>query len=539
MGSSSVQQRARVLAMLVTFALGVWALAGPAYAATGPYEHAWRVQGEVGGDRGGASTLAVLTDTMALESVAGGYRGSVVYADRLAVRDASGAILVQRSDMKLLLVGAPASGGAALGGTFSGTARLDYFTVASWADAAAGRLPARPSGTVTYDVLGHWGARMVGSTARGELEFGSATPRTQSGTAMTRDASWFVPADASAQLFTVEVVGAVSQPDGTGDSVRRPATATTLLDYMRRGISGEWSPVVAVPAESAVAARILRDAKPVGATLLPPDALTIDLDVAGHVLDAKNRAAGTLPTSAAGKRAADLWAADRERTDAGALTPREMARVLDGLLATQTETGGARELRAQVGGAMASSSAGPLASAARIAEWYHVARALGDTGPSRGVLATTFEAARAVADSRVKAGTPLADAVLAAADALDAPEAARNVRAFARVKASDLTAAGPSAGAVSEAISAAGLTEQGRPAVSWTSADGTQRVAPESWLAYRRADAETFFLPGDAGTVALTDGTLSGWAFGQRRAYVVEAGRVGRLLAILPTTVRP
>lgn len=39
--------------------------------------------------------------------------------------------------------------------------------------------------------------------------------------------------------------------------------------------------------------------------------------------------------------------------------------------------------------------------------------------------------------------------------------------------------------------------------------------------------------------VALIDGTLAGWAFGERRAYVVEAARVGRLLAILPSVARP
>jgi hypothetical protein len=505
----------------------------------GPYEHAWRAQGEVGGDRGGRSQLVVLADTMTLESVAGGYRGSIAYADRLAVQDASGAILVQRSEAKLFLVGAPASGGAALGGTFTGTARLDYYAVRSWADAAAGRLPAQPTGSVTYDVLGHWGARMADSIARGELEFGSVTPRSQSGNVATRDASWFIPADNSAQRFTVEVQGAASQPDAPGSPGTKTAVPTTFLDYMRRGFGSTWQPAIAVPSESAVAARTLRDAKPVGATLLPPDAVTIDLDVAGHVLDAKNRAAGTLPISAAGKRAGGAWDAERQRTAVAAPAPGEAASALDGLLATQVEIGGARELRAQVLAAMLSSAANPLVTASRITEWYRVARALGDTGASRGVLAATYGAAREVADSRVKAGTPLAGALLAAADSLDAPLAARDVRAFARETAGDLQASSLAGGAVPEAIRASGVAEQGRPGVEWTTADGTQRAVPETWLAYRRADKAIFFLPGEAAAVALTDGTLAGWAFGERRAYVVDAARVGRLLAILPTTVRP
>jgi hypothetical protein len=237
------------IALLVAIATAV-AIASPsaAGAAGSPFDMRWRAQGEVGGDRGGRSTQTVLADSMRLESVAGGYRGSVMYSDRVVIQDVKGDILVQVSKLALNLVGAPASGGAALAGSFDGTAQLDTYAAASFADAQAGRLPARPSSSVTYSVLGHWGARLAGSVAVGEVVFGSATPRASSGKAVERDVGWFMRSDQGTQQFRVEVQGAAATPEGTGigddgagggGSSGRTAARASILTYVLRGFRGD------------------------------------------------------------------------------------------------------------------------------------------------------------------------------------------------------------------------------------------------------------------------------------------------------------
>jgi len=533
----SARRHGALVALTIAALTAALACPSAVLAAGSPYDHLWRAQGEVGGDRGGKSQQAVLADSMQLESVAGGYRGLVTYSDRVVVQDGTGAILVQVSRITLNLVGAPASGGTAVAGNFDGSAQLDTYKVASFADGVAGRLPAKPSGSVTYEVLGHWGAQLAGSSAAGELAYGSATIRSSSGSAVQRDATWFMRSDAGSQRFNVEVKGASSAPTGGGGDGTGPAagdgstsatTKTGLLEYLRRGLLGDGGrPVVPVPTESATAARRLRTAMPVGATAMPANTVTIDLDIAGHTLDAKNRACGTSATTPAGARARTVW---RSAIRAASDIQYKQTQDLDGMLAT-SEVSGARELQAAIRAAMVSSAGSPLVTQARIREWDHVVRAV-QTPQASAVLAAGAEAAGGVRDSRTKPG-PLSDALLAAADAFDAPRSALAVATFRRVTSKDLS--GPSGGlVVGDALGAAVRGQHGRALVIWTDASGALRAEPVTWMAYARADSTLFWLADPEGAFALTDGTLDGWGFSARRAYLVDASRVGRLLAIMP-----
>jgi hypothetical protein len=527
------------IALLVAIATAV-AIASPsaAGAAGSPFDMRWRAQGEVGGDRGGRSTQTVLADSMRLESVAGGYRGSVKYSDRVVIQDVKGDILVQVSKLALNLVGAPASGGAALAGSFDGTAQLDTYAAASFADAQAGRLPARPSSSVTYSVLGHWGARLAGSVAVGEVVFGSATPRASSGKAVERDVGWFMRSDQGTQQFRVEVQGAAATPEGTGigddgagggGSSGRTAARASILTYVLRGFAGAPRTVAPVPAESAATARTLRDARPIGATPLPANAVTMDLDVAGHTLDAKNRAAGLDSRTSAGAPTRSTWASAVAASASATRSPGAETTLLDVML-SPIDIPGARARRAGRRPAPAPAPQSPIVTGAKIREWYLVTLALQQPPPA-SVLGGVAEASVAVRDSRVKVG-PLSDALLAAADAFDAPPSARDVRSFTREPAKDTP--GPAgAGVVGEVLSAAPRGAAGTPVVSWASST-PRTVEPETWLAYARADSTVFWLAGPDGPVALTDGTLDGWGFTARRAYLVDAARVGRLLAVLP-----
>ena len=83
-------------------ALAVLASAAPAVAATRPYVHEWVVEGQVGGDLGGATRKDVLKDEMTLALSQGAFIGHLRYVDaardRGAVRPHDGADRFDRDD---------------------------------------------------------------------------------------------------------------------------------------------------------------------------------------------------------------------------------------------------------------------------------------------------------------------------------------------------------------------------------------------------------------------------------------------------------
>jgi hypothetical protein len=182
----------------------------------------------------------------------------------------------------------------------------------------------------------------------------------------------------------------------------------------------------------------------------------------------------------------------------------------------------------------AMASRGDRAAVSRVRSLVITAEALAATGATGSLLADTRDVAAQVADAPLASGA-LSDAVLAAAGADEAPESATDVRSFERDASLDVessSAAAPSSlPAVVLQLHARGGTP---PALGWTDADGAASAAPEEWLGYRRADGTVYWLAGEGGTVALSDGSLLGWAFSKNRASIVDALNSGRVLAYLP-----
>ena len=566
-----------LLAVVVALVLPVSASA----AGQLPYDHRWQLEGLLTGDVG-ATARTVIKDSVTLEYAAGRYGGTVDFSDVLGAVDGS-KTQAQVSTISLRLEGSALSGGRSAGGAFTGTAVLTTRDAPSLAVAASRDQLALSSGTqVTYDVAGHWAVELTDAGARGELLYQSATPRAGA-TGPSRGAAWFNRSSLAqpdglgdAQRFTVRVTGVTApspapvtqpttRPAGTSPVPADQPAAPTLspIDYIVRGLTGRRS-LTPVPAasEQVRAARALRDAAVPNVVALPTDAITVDLDVAGAYLDAKNRASALLGDSgpigdyvasaraaaAAARSAVPGRAAPGADADAGTTYARDLVRVL----APQVvRVAGARTLSDD---AASIRPGAPAVTVARLRSWLAVVEALAADNPFGSVIAPAAASAKAVAQGRLPQTGALADAVLAAADSPEAPVGALAVTDFAREPSADVSAlatastngAVPSIGLVSEPASAGvnalprevlaraalGSASDGAlPAITYD-AGGQQRVAPATWLAYARADGTRFWLAGDGGLVALTDASLRGWAWSARRAALVDATRVGRTLAL-------
>lgn len=552
-----------LVACVLTLALSAPAL--PASAAAGPYSHMWQVQGTVGGDLGGRAVQQVRRDEMTMTLAKGVFGGKLVYEDVVGVQSEAGGITVQYASIEVTLTGSPAAGGSAAAGAFSGTALLLEQAGSSLDDITSGRQDASSSGTQTkYDVAGHWGARLSRGAASGELIFESVHPAEMPGGVGTKElpAAWFnrVTADnpnglGAGQTFEVEVGGLAATPQSTPATgsrvVAAPGAAAagrdsaaggmSFLGFVRRGLSGRQQ-VQATPVPSAVsqAARALKNAKPTGAVALPATAVAIDVDVSGAFLDAKNRAAGLLgeggPVGRAGDALRQAWVQSRPAlrspdsrmplVRSAPWTPEALMRTLHGQVAIP----GASQLASDVAAAQQTAAADPTL----VDLLGRLIDAVGSPGGAGPALGATVDEERAVASAAIPRTGPLADAVRAAADDLDAPASALAVSAFARDGSRD-TSGSATAGAqlpTHVLARAGGRTEGGPATLSYVTATGRTEIAPPAWLAYRRADGVIFWLAGPGGGVALTDGSLTGAGFQLPRAYLVDAARVGRILAV-------
>ena len=321
---------------------------------------------------------------------------------------------------------------------------------------------------------------------------------------------------------------------------------------------------------------VLRAVAPRDAVAVPGDVLAMGAQLSGAYLDAKNRAAGlsggTARIAVRARRAAERSrlavpgrAAPGADEDAGLLLAARLTDLLgEEAPAGETDVGGApllRDLAASV-----TANAPPeqvLALRTRLA----VAEALTAKKPFGSVLAAARETARAVATTALPDRKStylegrLADAVLVAAKSPDAPDSMRAVTDFMRAERFDVSAASASAKPVTPADNPASLatatptasedestalprevlsrsardaSDAGPPAVSWeTTAGARAQVAPAVWLAYGRSDGARYWLAGAGGPVALTDASVDGWAWRNRRAAVVDASDVGVVLSAI------
>ena len=291
-----------------------------------------------------------------------------------------------------------------------------------------------------------------------------------------------------------------------------------------------------VAPDAAARARLLVDATPLDAEQVPPDRLAIDVNVVGAYLDAKNRAAGLLgsggPHGAVAEELAE--AAETSRRGAAPVAApgpgesvveryvRRLEAALDG------DVGGVSGLRDEVAELV---ERGDRAAVSRIRALTIAAEALSSPMSGGSLLAGTSSIAEEVADTPLTPGA-LSDAVLAAADADGAPERAVRVATFERQPSLDLDVTGALSGSSLPATVLRLHAEAGtQPALGWSDRGGGGTAAPETWLGYRRGDGAVYWLAGEEGDVALTDGSVLGWAFSTKRATLVDAERCGRALA--------
>jgi hypothetical protein len=545
-----VSRRRCALASVCAAALALVALAAPASAAPSqPYEHVWQAEGMVGGDLGGKSGKDVSRDAMDLALRDGRFDGHLQYADTLTIDDGRGEAKTQSASIEVTLTGLPAEGGLAAAGAFSGVARL-----VTRPAGMAGNVASPGYRELVYDVSGHWGARLSGGVASGELLYERATVVTpDAGYTDLHGAEWFDRLSAEkgggAQTFQVEVAGlAAGQPKttpaagggssaatGAGSSRPLPPVSADAAQqprlgfwgFVARGLAGRPG-VAAVPVPLALSgtARTLKDAAPPGATQLPPDAVGSNVDVAGLLLDSQNRAAGLLgtagPAGDGGRKLDEAW------RRAEALQARTTIQGSIAAALRRQSIPGAGDLASDLEAAAKNGNA----DSSLIAAWNAVVRAVA-AADGRSVLAATAAETNAVATAALPRTGPLADAVLAAAQAPHVPASAAVVAAMPRDPSLDATAQATATLLPARVLAAQGGSTGGGPAsLTYATPTGRTTVAPSSWPAYRRADGTVFWLAGFGGPVALTDGTLRGAGFTTGRAYLVDATDVGRIFAV-------
>ncbi|GAB4275621.1 MAG: hypothetical protein Kow0056_05390 [Coriobacteriia bacterium] len=547
--------------MLVAAAV---ALAATRY--TGEYEHVWAVQGQVGGDLGGRMVSDVVLSEAELESEAGSWTGSIRYEDKIGVESPSGAVTAQWTEIRLDLTGEDVEPAKSAGGTFTGRVRVRRYDVARPEDA----LGALPEGgevsDVEYEVSGHWGGVIDGDTVRGEILYESADvvsaqrPDGIAGPADLNRLSLAHPDSlGDAQTFTVEAGGVLPAPgdgepgpgdDGSGGGAgggAGPQPTEGFWDFVAQGLRGDEREVMSASPEQTAVARRLLDATPIGATPLPEDAVAIDVHLSGAYLDAKNRAAGLLgddgPTDAAVPDGlVEAWEAGRQETVQPVAPGSEDRltyygqRVLDALdrIAEVRELGGARGLRSDIEALLAR---GPSESgddpAPEVKLWSHAVEALTPGTGAAWVGAGSRTACRTVLDTPIPQEGPLADAILAWADRADAPAGSVDTARFERDASLDATATVGGDSLVAKVLARFG-TDEVPPALSVPDATGTDRLVlqPDVWTAHVSPDGRVFWLAGTSGPYALADGSLRGWAFDIERAWLVDAGRIGRVRTV-------
>lgn len=529
----------RLLAAALVLAL---ALPATGLSAELPYDHVWQIEGTYVGDAG-TTRRSVTTDRMTLTFSEGVWSGVVQLADVLAIQESSGFTQSQAASITLTLDGTPAEGGTAAAGRFTGVAELRTREAASLDDA----LSRSASGALAvYDVSGFWAARLDQDVAEGQIVYQSARRRAGSKGPL-RDAEWFnraseegIDATGQPQPFMVAVEGIDPASGGsnptTSSPAEKPVDRPSFFHYVARGLRGaQTERPLTVGASQAAAARALKDARPGGATQLPADALAIDGDVSGAYLDAKNRAAGLLDERMVPSGAVS----DRARAEVKALYDSAPGRRAPGesvdastyyrdLLSQTLKGAGPIDGVDLLLGDLANVTPGAdTDTVVRLRALLAAAESVAGGFPARGnVVSTSAGAAERVASAPIPQEGPLADAVLAAADDPATPASARDVARFEPVPSLD--ASGTAAGsAIPNRVLAVAGSDGPPAALSWSA--GASTVQPESWLAYRRADGAVYWLAGPAGQAALTDSTLSGWAWRSPRSSLVDPSHVGRV----------
>lgn len=349
------------------------------------------------------------------------------------------------------------------------------------------------------------------------------------GEALARDDLRFAYLTTAADL-----AGARAIDEGAPSAPSRESTPSAL-GYVLRGIAGNpWHPPVQVPAGFGTQAQALAQARPPSATSLPPAIVSVGLDLPAGYLDAKNRAAGFVREDGqlSGTAAELVSLAEEARSNApgipalaaGTDPARFWAETVAGLLAnSRPGVDGADDMLQALADTATPESDPRKVSLVRAVAMTVMAVESDGFGDN---VAAFADLSQEVADVPLPAG-PAADAVLVAACCIRAPEDAKQVVLFERVESLDRDpdALEDSVGDALPAWDGASFT-YGAP-------DAPVTVAPELWLGYRRADGREYLLAGANGPVALTDASLTGWAYEMPRIAIVDAADVGSVKAYL------
>jgi hypothetical protein len=270
---------------------------------------------------------------------------------------------------------------------------------------------------------------------------------------------------------------------------------------------------------------------------LPGDSYDSDSGEIMRYLDAKNRATGLLgdegpegPESAeitavvaAARAAVPGVSAPEPGQDAGSLWA---ARSASQLASSVNE--GAADLAERLGVALTGMESDEVQE---VKEWFHVVSAVESDGSYGTVLGPVSSTAENVLSGEVPDG-PEADAVLVAIDDSTAPRSAKAVEVFERVESDDTSGTGEGELLPDVVIASNG----GESAViAYLDGPGFETVDTDAWLAYERADGTRYWLAGADGAVALTDGSVRGWAFSREQAALVSATNVGVWREVFPT----
>jgi hypothetical protein len=270
---------------------------------------------------------------------------------------------------------------------------------------------------------------------------------------------------------------------------------------------------------------------------MPEGAVAIDVHISGAYLDAKNRAADLLGEDGPADRfdpLADDWRTAREAT-VRSVAPADVDRLrfygerLTEALAEQMDRQGASELAADLQ-LLLQGPRGAVDPAPMVKVWSDIAAGVAP-GPAFGeVLWETKTACETVLGEPLPRSGPLADDILVAADSELAPATSRDTDAFEPEPALDATASAEGDLLPNLTLARAGVGEP--PGLSWTGADGTKTSAPDTWPAFSSPTRRIYWLAGEGGEVALSDGALRGWAYRIERSVLVDAHHIGRALAV-------
>jgi len=324
-------------------------------------------------------------------------------------------------------------------------------------------------------------------------------------------------------------------------ALRRGGNFTFLTRPDEAPSEQELPAVILEPEGSVRFAILLREARPPNGAAFFGPVTSISIEAPGHYLDDKNRVFGVLDDVSLARKNIVALAREAELmrraapgipamppgSDVGRIWAQRANETLRRLAATRpAEVIAVREVVAEL------SQAPPVPGTEQLERVRGIAlAAMVLEGESPGtLLRPAHELALYVRESRPAEDSDLSilrQLIPVAGEDLPVSE----ITGLKRTQGLDFELADTAArdSVVHEVVSAGG-----REGVGYVHDRTLESLAPQRWLAYSRSDGKVYWLAGEEGGAALTDGSLHGWGWVKQRAYVVDAQHVGRVIAYVP-----